>query len=107
MASMTNRQIPAKVTARESFSTGNRTVTAERNPQHVNAGRLDQFYVNKLFGDLEGEGIAYVVYSYATPIMWETKSGKVVQVQQKFSPTTTRHQHAVAMGLIRPLVSMA
>lgn len=36
--------------------------------------------------------IAYVVWSYATPIAWVYDDGRVVKVDHKWSMTTTKHQ---------------
>jgi hypothetical protein len=40
----------------------------------------------------------YVVYSYATPIAWHHAAGWTIP-NVKYSQTTTRHQHAVSMGV--------
>jgi hypothetical protein len=39
----------------------------------------------------ERDFIDYVVYSYSTPIAWHSIGGWYV-VEQKFSPTTSKHQ---------------
>jgi hypothetical protein len=41
----------------------------------------------------------YVVYSYATPIAWQCRNGDWVTVDQRFSATTSRHQHAIRVAL--------
>lgn len=42
----------------------------------------------------------YAVYSYATPIAWYAHGTWTVP-DVKYSPTTTRHQHAARMGASR------
>lgn len=42
--------------------------------------------------------ITYVVYSYATPIFWVTRSGRTHRVQQRFSVTTSRHMGQCPIG---------
>lgn len=37
-------------------------------------------------------GIAYVVWSYETPIAWVRQDGVVYRVAQRFSVTTSKHQ---------------
>ena len=47
-------------------------------------------------------GIAFVVYSYATPIAWVRTDGEVYNVRQRFSVTTSKHQ-----GLVRTYLAGA
>lgn len=42
-------------------------------------------------------GITYVVYSYETPIAWVRADGHVHYVEQRFSPTTSKHQGMLYM----------
>jgi hypothetical protein len=55
----------------------------------MSAGRLDS--VEAMRYDSVKNSIDYVVYSYSTPIAWHTSEGWYV-VEQKFSPTTSKHQ---------------
>ncbi len=41
--------------------------------------------------------IDYIVYSYATPIAWHSRSNGWHKVSQKFSVTTSRHQSSLYM----------
>lgn len=49
--------------------------------------------------------LAYVVYSYATPIAWWTESNGWVVPDVKYSPTTSKHQGK--LYLVRSLVRTA
>ena len=40
-------------------------------------------------------GIAFVVWSYETPIAWVLDNGAVYHVSQRFSVTTSRHQSLI------------
>ena len=40
-------------------------------------------------------GIAFVVWSYETPIAWVLNDGTVYHVSQRFSATTSRHQSLI------------
>jgi hypothetical protein len=44
----------------------------------------------------------YVVYSYGTPIAWHTAEGWYV-VEQKFSPTTSKHQNLTRRAIAESL----
>lgn len=39
----------------------------------------------------QADDVAYTVYSYATPIAWTTRSGKVRISLATYSPTTRQH----------------
>lgn len=41
-------------------------------------------------------GIAFVVWSYRTPIAWVRNDGIVYHVSQRFSRTTSRHQSLIS-----------
>lgn len=55
-------------------------------------GWLSDHEFSILRADAEEFNIAYVVYSYNTPIAWVRKDGSVYRVEQRFSTTTSRHQ---------------
>ena len=55
-------------------------------------GRLDKVEIAQLEADRETVGVRYYVVSYATPIAWVRNDGKIHQVDQKFSTTTSKHQ---------------
>lgn len=58
-------------------------------------GRLNDEEWLRLQADAGGPGIAFAVYSYATPIAWVTHAGHVYYVRQRFSVTTSKHQTAI------------
>lgn len=59
-------------------------------------GRLDPEEFAR-FKEVETQ-VDYVVYSYGTPIAWHTIDGWYV-VEQKFSPTTSKHQTYVRRAI--------
>ncbi len=63
---------------------------ARTDPCGIGSGRLNQAEAAQFWTDRPD--IVYVVVSYATPIAWVTRSGRVHRVAQKFSVTTTKHQ---------------
>lgn len=63
----------------------------------VSPGMLDNAERN-LLGGLDGRYPTYVVYSYGTPIAY-SQDGAWYVVNQKFSPTTSRHQGIVRRAL--------
>lgn len=65
-------------------------------------GRLNPEETEKYNQDLNS--VIYWVYSYSTPIAWYTPSGWYM-VQQKFSPTTSRHQTTVRRAMSSELIS--
>jgi hypothetical protein len=46
---------------------------------------------------LNGE-IDYMIWSYETPIAWRYR-GEWAQNREKYSPTTTQHQHIIATAI--------
>jgi len=54
-------------------------------------GRLNVQELDKFINDLTSDKINFFVYSYGTPIAWHTAKGWYV-VEQKFTPTTSKHQ---------------
>lgn len=84
--------------AHKPFTTSG-ALSAELTPSGYvsSTGRLDAEHREMLRDDELGEGIAYVVYSYATPIAWVTRGGTVRKVSQRFSVTTTKHQSNLYM----------
>ena len=87
------KTIPGLIEKREAFTNASGTLRATKNPQPV----VRQFSLNdeefsRLRIDQDQSGISYMVYSYDTPIAWETKTGHIYKVQQTFSQTTSKHQ---------------
>lgn len=96
----TNREASALIAANHSVSnsTGSlRGVTGS--PGLSSANWLNDDEKKKFL--LDYPVIVYTVYSYDTPIYWVTQDGTRYRVQQKFSPTTSKH-----MGLC-PVASPA
>ena len=77
---------------RESFTTSG-AFSAFSNPHSgiVTSGQLND-YERSFFDAARMVGFKYVIYSYDTPIYWETVDGGRHTVEQKFSVTTSRHQ---------------
>lgn len=69
---------------------------------HTGAGRLDNEETAR-YNEAVSKGADYFVYSYRTPIAWHTLDGWYV-VEQKFSPTTSKHQNYVRRGVAESLV---
>lgn len=57
---------------------------------YISSGRLQGADLDKFREDRDD--ITYVVWSYATPIAWETYDGRTHKVAQRFSVTTSKHQ---------------
>lgn len=88
----TRRTIPGLIAKREPFQNDSGTLRAEKNPVTVRFTKLNDLEKSRLRIDADTQGIAYIVYSYDTPIAWETKSGWVYKVEQTFTQTTSKHQ---------------
>lgn len=96
MKRLTTRSI-ATATAirdREPFVTSGalRGEKRERPGEYIYAGRLNGTESAALYEDRMIVGIDYVVLSYSTPIAWHRVDGTWHVVDQKFSPTTGKHQ---------------
>ena len=63
---------------------------ARTGPRGIGSGRLNQAEAAQFWTD--HPDIVYVVASYATPIAWVVRGGRVHVVGQKFSVTSTKHQ---------------
>jgi len=88
----TRHTIPSLIEKREPFSNTSGTVVAVKNPKTFPVGQLNEDEKSRLRIDARENGIAYIVFSYGTPIAWETKNGHVYKVQQRFTQTTSKHQ---------------
>lgn len=89
------RNVADCVKALEEFNC-NGTLTGNDNT--VGIGRLSGEDRDMWNVDNNGEGIIYVVRSYATPIAWVTKSGEIRIPATRYSVTTSKHQGQVRMG---------
>lgn len=93
MATITNRQIPAKITAREMFKANS--------VQALPSNAIGIGYAHHLTAEQrsELEQSSYVVYSYDTPIAWTKADGSLFLDGRKYSATTSRHQSLVRHGM--------
>lgn len=97
----TRRTIPKLIEKRTEFSNDSGTVRGIKPTPPLMVALLTR-ETNQLNEDEKSRlridagptfnGIAYLVMSYETPIAWETKTGLIYKVQQKFSQTTSKHQ---------------
>ena len=86
------RTAPQAMADREDFTNSTGSLRGKANPGWVSPGWLsDTEALDRLRKDNARE-ITYVVYSYATPIGWETAEGGFYRVREKFSVTTSQHQ---------------
>lgn len=86
-----------KVAARAEFRGNSIWATRSPNGSGQIYGRAAELYL----ADATAGELAYVVYSYATPIAWYTKRGAWVVPEEKYSSTTSRHQSVVRQGVAR------
>lgn len=63
-------------------------------------GRLSGEWQRTYREQSRGDGVRYVVRSYATPIAWVLKDGQVVIPDESYSVTTSKHQGLVRAWLI-------
>ena len=68
---------------------------------HIGAGRLQ----GKELATYQADkiGIDFIVYSYGTPIAWHTFNFGWYVVEQKFSPTTSKHQNYTRRAIAESL----
>lgn len=94
---ITNRQIPAKVAARQEFKAN--STRAERSSLYGGYGIAYHLTAEQ---KAEIDASSYVVYSYATPIAWLLADGSLFLDDHKYSVTTSR-----AQGLVRRAMTEA
>ena len=92
MTTISNREVPNYIGSE--FTNHGATLRGVRNPGWTDSGHLPHDWRNFL----GGRTIAYVVYSYATPIAVELDDGRRFIPNVKYSSTTTRHQNLVRRG---------
>jgi hypothetical protein len=66
-------------------------------------GRLNREEYEILESAMNESKVAFVVYSYGTPIAWHTDARGWYVVSQKFSVTTSKHQNLVRRGIAESL----
>ena len=99
MKNITRRQVPEALAERTSFSASALSAKKFDPPvkgTEVSAGRLPE----DARAALRSAEVGYVIYSYITPIAWETAEGEFVIPQVKYSATTSRHQSLVQSALL-------
>lgn len=75
-----------------SWSGANGTIRGEAGPA-TSVGKLyDRLTSDMEATDAQLRRARFVIYSYATPIAWQTVDGEWVAPAVRYSPTTTRHQ---------------
>ena len=87
----TRETIPGLVERREVFENSSGTMRAVQNPKTYTVGQLNREEQDKLRIDFERNGVSYLIYSFETPIAWETKNGWIYKVQQELTQTSQRH----------------
>ena len=92
MATLNYRQIRLALSAQDEFKGNSMRAEIVNEIDHVSPGRLDAEETAIL---RSVHGLAYVVFSYNTPIAWVTDSGVKHIVEQRFSVTTSRQQTLV------------
>jgi len=86
------RDVARLIHERKAFNTYGalRADAFEPGNAHGTTGQLNDTERNAFYADIGR--IVYIVYSYTTPIAWGLADGSAHIVEQKFSPTTGRHQ---------------
>jgi hypothetical protein len=90
MAGLNRRQMRAAIDAREDCINSTGSMRGRIAPRTAERGQLNDAEWSRLLNDLTA-GVAYIVYSYETPIAWVTDDGFKYRVQQRFSKTTSCH----------------
>jgi hypothetical protein len=92
----TVRDADAAIRTRRTFTAANMSARAtDADHQYRGgAGILPSSWLSTFYRDT-ADGLAYIVYSYSTPIGWERSDGLRVIPAVTYSNTTARHQRAV------------
>jgi len=89
---LTNRQCRTPYLAGEDFENANKTIRGLNcSPGPWDSGRLAGKDLEEFRKVIESRERVFVVFSYATPIIWVFPDGKEYRVSQKFSVTTSKH----------------
>lgn len=84
--------IPLAIANTEEFTAGNMRGVSGGLGHYWPTGRLPEPWRSRFDQADRDNQIAYVVYSYQTPIAWWTTNGHYVQPDVTYSATTSRHQ---------------
>lgn len=88
------------ITRLERFTTGGAVKGEPRSTYPPESGRLEGKALEVFREGIRTDAIAYVVYSYNTPIAWlDLSAGVWYMPEAKYSPTTSKHQGQVAYAL--------
>ena len=101
MKQMNQRDAIHYIMTRQPFKAS--ALTGEFKEYTPNTGRLNSEESAKLHQDFAQALDAYVVFSYSTPIAWFTTLGGWYVVEQKFSPTTSKHQNFTRRAIAESL----
>ena len=101
MPQLNQRDAIHYITTRQEFTASALSAFFKEYTPH--AGRLDAEEYAKLVQAKDSARVAYVVYSYGTPIAWHTDGQGWYVVSQKFSVTTSKHQNLVRRAIAESL----
>lgn len=92
----TVRDSHQRIANRRTFDAGSMRAQATdtANQYRGPSGRLPHDWTSTFYRDT-ADGLAYIVYSYGTPIAWERSDGLRVVPAVSYSVTTARHQYQV------------
>jgi hypothetical protein len=90
----TIREAHEPISRRATFDAGNLSARATdaAHQYRGGAGILPYEWCSTFYRDT-ADGLAYIVYSYATPIGWERSDGTRVIPRVTYSVSTARHQY--------------
>lgn len=96
------RTIPSLIAKRQPFEGNSMRAIAPKGRDQdgnyiANMGRLFAHPDDQ--DKFRGKVLDYIIFSYGTPIAAITSDGDAIQVEGKFSVTTSRHQSTAAHGL--------
>jgi hypothetical protein len=91
MKQLNQRDAVHYIMTREEFKAS--ALTATFKDYTPSEGRLNREEYALLESAMDESKIAFVVFSYGTPIAWHTDARGWYVVEQKFSVTTSKHQN--------------
>jgi len=94
MIRTTVRNAHEAIAARQEFNAGSMSARGGQPGEQYRgtSGRLP-FEWNTTYMQDTADGLAYIVFSYGTPIGWESSDGTRVIPRVSYSRTTARHQY--------------
>lgn len=88
-----------KIAKMEAFDGNSMRGRINPDGKYMSSGRIYGDAAVLWFNDESAARIRYVVYSYATPIAWVRDNGEWVVPAEKYSKTTSTHQHIVRIAV--------